>query len=307
MAGSNPFPSPVNATPAPSPDPDGSALPWRGPGEDRPDLPLPPGRLPLFHRGQLRKNWRYVGFYGEDVMLCAAVVQLGIFNHTFWSVWDRGAGEGEGRTFEHTRLRPGGPEVVLDGSRVEIRTAGVRANLFFGESEPIEVISPSGRGWGWTRKRAGVPVTGTIEAGGRSFDVDGFGVDDQSAGFHARHTAWFWTAGIGVAADGRALAWNLTEGINDSPSRSERAVWVDGEPYEPAPVGFVGLEAVRFAGETGEPGLRFESGGAERRRKDNFGLIRSRYTHRFGTFTGHLDGIELASAAGVMEEHDVFW
>lgn len=56
-----------------------------------------------------------------------------------------------------------------------------------------------------------------------------------------------------------------------------------------------------------EEGLEFEFGGAERERHDNFGLIRSDYLHRFGTFTGHLDGIELASAAGVMEDHDVAW
>lgn len=305
MAVSNPFPPTSNGSSDPAPnrtDP----LAWRGPGEGRPDLPLPPERPPLFHRGQLRKRWRYIGFYGEEAMLCAAVAWLGPFKQTFWSVWDRGAG----RLFEHTRLRPGNPEVILDGPRAVIRAGKVRAELRFGESEPIEVVSPSGRGWAWTRKRAGVPVSGRIEAGGRVFEVDGFGVDDQSAGFHARHTAWFWSAGIGVAADGRALGWNLTEGINDAPTLSERAIWVDGVPREPAPVRFEGLESVAFAEalERGDDAaLKFEYGGAERRRNDNFGLIRSRYVHRFGTFTGHLDGIELASAAGVMEEHDVHW
>lgn len=284
-----------------------AALPWRGSEKDRPDLPVPPARQPLLHKGLMRKRWRYVGYYGDDVMLCAAVVGIGVFNHTFWSVWDRKANDGEGRVFEHTRLRPGKPEVRLDGPSVEIRAGGVRADLTFGESEAIEVASPSGRGWGWTRKSAGVPLSGRIEAGGRTFEVDGFGVDDQSAGFHARHTAWFWSAGIGTAADGSALGWNLVEGVNDSPTRSERTIWVDGVPREPAPVSFDGLEAVRFEGDTGEPGLKFEFGGAERRRRDNFGLIRSHYVHRFGTFTGFLDGVELATGAGVMEEHDVVW
>ncbi len=263
--------------------------------------------MPLLHRGQMRKVWRYVGFYGEDVMLCAATVRIAAFSHTFWSVWDRTADEGRGRAFEHTKLRPGSPEVVLDGPKVSIRSAEVKADLHFGEMEPIEVVSPSGRSWGWTRKRAGVPVTGRIEAAGKSFEVDGFGVDDESAGFQARHTAWFWSAGIGVAADGRALGWNLTEGINDSPVNSERAVWLDGVPYEPAPVEFSGLDSVRFQGDSDGPGLRFNFGGAERSRHDNFGLIRSRYVHRFGEFSGHLDGIELASAAGVMEEHNAVW
>ncbi len=303
MAGTIPSAASANQPEVPA----GGPLSWRGPGEGRPDLPLPPARLPLFQGRQARKVWRYVGFYGDEVMLCAAVVRIGIFDHTFWSVWDRTADRGESRVFEHTRLRPGRPEVVLDGPRVQIRTDEVKADLRFGESEPIEVVSPSGRAWGWTRKRAGVPVNGTIEAAGKVFKVDGFGVDDESAGFHARQTAWFWSAGIGIAADGRALGWNLTEGINDAPVRSERAVWVDGVPHEPAPVRFDGLEAVSFEGDVDGPGLRFNSGGAERRRRDNFGLIRSNYVHRFGTFTGRLDGMEIASAAGVMEEHDAVW
>ncbi len=259
--------------------------------------------MPLLQRGVMRKKWRYVGFYGEEVMLCAGIALVGPFRHTFWSVWDRGSG----RAFEHTKLRPGRPEVVLDGPRVEIRAGGVRADLTFGESEPIEVVGPSGRGWGWTRKRAGVPVRGRIEAAGRSFEVDGFGVDDESAGYHARRVSWSWSAGIGTAADGRAVAWNLVEGINDPPSKSERAIWVEGVPREPAPVAFDGLDAVRFESDAEEDGLRFEFGGAERRRGDNFGLIRSDYVHRFGTFAGRLDGIELAAGAGVMEEHRVVW
>jgi len=303
MAGTIPSASPV----APPGDSSDRPLPWRGSAEDRPDLPIPPARQPLLHKGLMRKRWRYVGFYGEEVMLCAGVVRIGPFSHTFWSVWDRTADDGAGRVHEHTRLRPGGPEVVLDGSRIEIRIDRVRASLHFGECEPIEVVSPSGRGWGWTRKRAGVPVTGEIEADGRRFEVSGFGVDDQSAGYHARHTAWFWSAGVGTSTDGRALGWNLVEGINDSEVNSERAIWVDGVPHEPGPVRFKGLKAVFFDGETGEPGLNFEFGGAERRRHDRFGLIRSEYVHRFGTFSGRLDGIDLDSATGVMEEHEVVW
>ena len=251
----------------------------------------------------MRKRWRYVGFYGDELMLCAGIARIGPFSHTFWSVWDRN----EGKEWEHTRLKPGGPEVVLDGPVVEIRTGNVKAALRFGESEPIEVISPSGRGWGWTRKRAGVPVSGRVILDGRIIEVDGFGVDDESAGYHAHHTAWFWAAGIGTAADGRALGWNLVDGINDSPTMSERAIWVDGDPYEPAPVEFEGLDAVRFAGDGEKAGLRFEFGGAERIRKNNFGLIRSDYIHRFGSFAGSLDGIELATGSGVMEEHSVVW
>jgi hypothetical protein len=278
-----------------------SDIPWRGPGDDRPALPLPPDPMPLRHDGGLRKRWRYVGFYGEDLMLCAARAEVGPFGQCFWVIWDRE----RGCELAHTALRPGSREVTLDGPRLLIDAAGLHAELRLGEARSIESICPSGvgDGWGWTRKRAGVPISGHIEVPGRRVRIEGFGVDDESAGYQARHTSWHWSAGVGTAIDGRTLAWNLVEGINDPPARSERAVWVDGVPHEPAPVAFDGLDAVRF--DNGDR-LAFE-GGAERARDDNFGLIRSTYRHRFGTFSGVLDGIDLATGRGVMESHTALW
>jgi len=274
-------------------------IPWRGPGPGRPDLPLPPGPMPLWRDGGLRKRWRYVGFYGEGLMLCAARAEVGPTGQCFWALWDRE----EGRELDHTSLRPGSREVVLDGPRLKIDAPGLHAALHLGDASPIESICPSGDGWGWTRKRAGVPMTGRVELPGRRIDLDGFGVDDESAGYQARHTSWHWSAGVGTAADGRALAWNLVEGINDPPEGSERAVWVDGVAHEPAPVSFDGLDAVGFAEGSR---LDFEPG-AERSRDDNFLLVRSTYRHRFGTFTGRLDGIELSEGRGVMESHTALW
>jgi hypothetical protein len=255
--------------------------------------------MPLRRDGNLRKRWRYVGFYGETLMLCAARAEVGPTGQAFWVLWDRERGHELARTV----LRPGSREVVLDGPRLLIDAPGLHADLRLGEAEPIESICPSGSGWGWTRKRAGVPIEGTVEVPGRRLKVEGFGVDDESAGYQARHTSWLWSAGVGTAADGRAVAWNLVEGINDPPEMSERAVWIDGTPHEPAPVTFQGLDAVAFA-----DGSRLDfEGGAERVRDDNFLLIRSTYRHRFGTFTGSLDGLDLASGFGVMESHTALW
>ncbi|MGK2955998.1 MAG: DUF2804 family protein [Solirubrobacterales bacterium] len=276
-------------------------LPWRGPGEGRPDLPIPPGPMPIFRHGVMRKKWRYVGFYGDDVMLCAAQILIGPFRNCFWSLWDRRTGE----VMEHTQIKPGSPEVRMEGNYVELSADGLRASLVLGHAEPIESICPSGRGWGWTRKRAGVPMAGKVKAGGRTWQIDGLGVDDESAGYQARRTAWSWSAGIGVAADGRNLGWNLVSGINDTLVNSERAIWVDGIPIEPEPVVFEGLDGIRFR-EGGRLDFNFD-GIAERHRNDNFGLIKSDYLHRFGTFKGQLDDIELESAAGVMEEHAAVW
>ncbi len=277
----------------------GATIPWRGPGEDRPRLPLPPGPMPLRRHGESRKRWRYVGLFAEELMLCAARAEVGPTAQSFWVLLDRR----EGVQKAHATLRPGSREVRLEGPSLEIDADGLRARLRLGEAEPIETICPSGeRSWAWTRKRAGVPIEGTVEMPGRRLRVSGFGVDDESAGYHARHTRWHWSAGVGTAADGRAVAWNLVEGVNDPPQNSERAIWVDGTPHEPPTSHFDGLDAV----EIGDGRLDFAAE-SDHRRDENFGIVRSRYRHRFGSFSGRLGELELASGLGVMERHDALW
>jgi Protein of unknown function (DUF2804) len=258
-----------------------------------------PASLRLFDRGQLRKRWRYVGVFAEELMLCAARAEVGPLTQSFWVLLDRGTGQ----QWAHTALRPGSREVALEGPRLEIDGPGLRASLRLGEVAPVETTCPSGRAQAWTRKRVGMPVEGTVEVPGRRWEVAGHGVDDESAGHHQRHTSWRWSAGVGNSTDGRPVAWNLVEGINDPPSGSERAIWIDGEPAEPPPVRFRGTDAVDLG--NGER-LDFtpESGHAS---DENFLLIRSRYRHSFGSFGGSLGGVQLAAGLGVMEEHDARW
>ena len=45
------------------------SLPWRETEGTRPNLPLPPGSMPLRLAGTWRKRWRYVGAFGENVMM----------------------------------------------------------------------------------------------------------------------------------------------------------------------------------------------------------------------------------------------
>jgi hypothetical protein len=255
--------------------------------------------MPLRAHGQNRKRWRYVGVFGPELMLCAARAQVGPFRQSFWVLWDR-AGQ---RRYDHTSLRPGSREVRMDGGRIEIEAREVRASLTLGERAPIEATCSSGSGWAWTRKRAGVPVLGTIAAGDRSWEIDALAVDDESAGYHQRHTSWLWSAGVGSAADGRTVAWNLVEGINDPAEGSERAIWVEGEPFEPRPVSFRALDGIEFA-DGGSLGFQPE---CEQARSDTLLLIRSRYRLRFGSFSGALEGLPLAEGLGVMEEHDAHW
>jgi hypothetical protein len=274
-------------------------VPYRGDGTDRPvDL----ARMPLVLHGRPRKRWRYVGVFGERLMLCAGVVQVGPVGQTFWAVWDR-----ERRALhERTRLgRAGRRAVALPAGAVRVRDGAVRAELVVEPGRAVETVSPAGPAWMWTRKQGGVRVHGTVEVGGRRIDVDAPGCVDDSAGYHPRETAWAWSAGAGSAEDGRAIAWNLVEGIHDARVRSERTVWLDGEPVEVAPVAFAeDLSGVAFA--SGEA-LGFAAE-ATRRRTDDLGVLRSDYVQPFGAFTGTLPGdLRLAAGRGVMERHRARW
>jgi hypothetical protein len=181
----------------------------------------------------------------------------------------------------------------------------VRVDLAFDPGAPVEVVSPHGAEYVWTRKQGGVRARGVVRLGGHERRIDARAVVDESAGYHARETAWAWSAGVGESADGRPVAWNLVDGIHDDPEVSERTVWLDGEPHEPGPVRFApGLDAID--GPDGEA-LRFEHQ-AERRRDDNLLVVRSAYRQPFGRFSGTLPGgVALAEGWGVMERHDVRW
>ena len=259
---------------------------WRGPGPGRPGVPLPPAAMPAWRDRRPLKRWTWVGAFGEEVMLCAAVARVGPATAAWWAVWDRRA-----RRFEERSLRRRAG-IVASPSRVEV--PGVLA-LEVGDGAPVEVVSPHGGSYAWTRKRGGVRVRGT--ALGR--EVDAPGIVDESAGYHARRTAWRWSAGVGVLASGAEVAWNLVTGLHDGAQASERTVWVDGEPRQVAPVAFDGLERV--------DGLRFAPE-VTRARRENLLLVASDYEAPFGTFAGELPGAgPLREGFGVMERHAARW
>ena len=255
----------------------------------------------MLRRGRPLKRWRYVGFYGPAVMLCAGDVRVGPLHQQFWAVAERGR-----PLRERTALRSAG--VAFEGSRTSVRSEGVELSLVAEESGGVETTHPSGRhGYVWTRKQAGVPMRGSLVLHGRSLALEGFGAIDETAGYHARHTAWRWSAGIGRSAGGERVAWNLVEGVNDAPEGSERAIWVDGRPWEPGPVRFAeDLSAIDF---TEGARLEFEEWpGATREDHTNALLLRSDYRQPFGSFSGELPGgLRLAEGFGVMEAHAALW
>jgi hypothetical protein len=258
--------------------------------------------MPLFRGTRPLKRWRYVGVFGEQFMVCAASIHVGPARQTFWAVFERAGGA----MVERTRLIPRRGALDLTPGRLRLHDDAVLLDLTFEEDAGIEAVCPDGGSYVWTRKQAGIRAHGTLVLGARPpLAIDALAVIDDTAGYHARATEWHWAAGIGSAPDGTPLAFNLVQGINDPPTGSERAVWVDGIPREAPPVSF--SADLRSISSTGSSELRFVPE-VERRRKDNMLLVRSDYRAPFGSFSGILPGdIPVAHALGVVEHHRARW
>ena len=271
------------------------ALPYRGDGSDRPaGLALPPGPMPRRVGTRPLKRWRYVGVYGPELMLCAGTVHVAGVPQTFWAVWDR---EGH-RLWERTVLRRG--RVALPDGAVRVADREVSVDLVLEPAgDPVEVVS-----------RHGAPTSGRASRRSARRDSSRWraarwrstrrGLIDETAGYHARRTAWEWSAG--PASPRPASRWCGTS----SPACTTRLASASARcgstarHREVGPVAFAeGLDTV------GD--LRF-SPEAERVRRDDLLLIASDYRQPFGTFAGTLpDGTELASGHGVMERHRARW
>ena len=233
-----------------------------------------------------------MGLYTGELMACVGDARVGPLPQRWW-----GVALPDGRLWERTTVGRGG--VRLEGSRVRVETSSVSIDLELEESEGLDVVSPHGESWIWTRKQALVPAGGTIVLEGRRFEIDDVVFIDDSAGYHAHRTAWRWSAGHGRLEDGRPVGWNLVTGVHDG-DPSERTVWVDGEPHE--------VESVEFADDLSSVGdMKFHAW-SERVDRTNLLLFRNDYRQPFGTFSGKLPGgLPLAEGYGVMEEHDVRW
>ncbi len=277
-------------------------------GAPAPAMSLLDGTRPL-------KRWRWVGIFSEQLMACAALVQVGLARQSFWALHLRGSDE---TLRERTRMFPRRSEVQLTMGRparsgpparlgrVVINDRGVALDVTLEEEAGFQCICPHGTGRVWTRKQAGIAAAGTLALdGGPAREIRALAVIDDTSGHHARVTEWSWSAGVGRGTAGQALAWNLVSGVNDPPEGSERAVWIDGVPAEAPPVSF-SRELTRIDAQDGSE-LRF-SAEAQRSRRENLLIVRSDYRAPFGTFSGTLPGgIDLAEGFGVVEHHRARW
>jgi hypothetical protein len=258
--------------------------------------------MPLFRGRRPLKRWRYVGVFCEELMLCAARVQVGPAHQSFWAVLTREDSRLRERT--HTFMRRGA--IQLERGRLRVHDGPVQIDLALEEDAGWEATCPHGAQFVWTRKQAGIAASGSVSVNGAAArPIEALAIVDDTAGYHARVTEWRWAAGVGVDPTGAPLAFNLVEGVNDPPSGSERAVWVQGVPQEVPPVSFAS-DLTEIRAQDGSK-LNFAPE-AQRRRRENLLLVRSDYQAPFGTFSGTLPGgVELANGLGVVEHHRARW
>ncbi len=249
--------------------------------------------------GRLLKRWRYVSIWSRDIWLCAASVQVGPARQEFWAVWDRI----RRRLWERTRLYP--RCVRLSRGRVLVRDGEIRIDIVLEENEGFQVVSPSGPAYTWTRKQCGIRAHGSVWVQSEMLPVEAIALVDDNAGYHPRHTTWWWSGGDRMDTRDRAVAWSVIVGLNDSPVNSERTLWIEGVPHELGPVEFASdLSSVELS----DGGRLVFHEEAARERRENLLLLRSSYRQPFGSYSGSLPrGTTLREAYGVMEHHEAVW
>src|SRR4051794_25560688 len=182
-------------------------LRWDAAGAPPDALPVavPPARLAPLRGGRPLKRWRYVAAFSQELMLCAATAAVGPARSSWWAVWDRRAAS----LHEHTRLA--GPALVRFGAggRLRRRGRGRAIDLVVDEGDGVESLNAHGSGYVWTRKQAARAARGRVLVDGRVLAIDGLAVVDDTAGYHARATEWWWSAGVGRDAGGAAVGWNV--------------------------------------------------------------------------------------------------
>jgi hypothetical protein len=286
------------------------------------------------------KHWEYLGICNTDIIFGIAIVRLGYMCNLFAYLFERQ----NARLSEFNVLTPGGNAAIFDGnSRIGSVTfnsgnTGVRMtsdpetitvsgsiqgalsiNLSFDRNEdPLVCLTRVGlKGFNYTHKQAGIPVSGTIQHKGALWHIpkdQSVGVLDYTLGYLARHTFWNWASGGGLDMAGNRIGFNLVQGINET-GFTENAFWINGRLVKTDSVDFRYddldlLKPWHIQSNDGRVSLRFFPEG-KRSANINAGLVVSKFHQPFGRFEGVLrDGDQvrqLQNAVGFTEEHYAKW
>lgn len=311
-------------------------------------------RPSLARRFLRQKRWHYTLVATPEVAVLSAVVDLGYTANAFCCAVDLK----ERRVLaDESFLSPPGPWVKVgdrpndgldarfrspgatlgakaQGSRytleVEVSRMRARAEHPFvwrgtldaqGAPPAVTVIAPTEHaGVNVTQKSGALEASGTLEAGGRRYALDGgVGGMDYTQGLLARKTTWRWAFAQGRLPDGAPFGLNLVEGFNEaSADANENAAFVGG-----ATPRMFSLARARFTfdkerylapwkveTEDGAVQLTFTPIHVHHELRD-YKVIRSKFVQVVGLFEGTVrvgdQSLILSSLAGVTEDQDVLW
>src|SRR5215207_441133 len=115
--------------------------------------------MPPLKRGRPLKRWRYVALYRPDFMLCVGDARVAGVPQRWWAL-----------ALPDGSLVEGRRGIEIGAGRAVVR--GV-LDLELDEGDGVEILSPHGRSYIWTRKHAPVQVRGRVTLGGRTWELDG--------------------------------------------------------------------------------------------------------------------------------------
>lgn len=304
------------------------------------------GRASRFSSWVGFKQFQYFGVISDELMFGCALAHLRHVAIAFAYVWE----PGRGMVVEHSSRAPlgYGADLTTSPVRGESRfrfgrlhtTFGyedaprrksidlslgkeLRVDASFDESavgfEPMSICTRIGRnGWVYAHKVAGVPVRGTVECGGRGFDLEKLGAfahHDFSGGYMRRETFWNWACLSGRSSDGSEVGLNVSCGVNET-SFSENCLWVDGKLTRVGLCHFEydwdrPLEPWRVTSQDGAIELSFRAEGKHEERLQ-LGLIASDFKQIFGVFSGVIrlpDGrsVPVDGIRGFVEDQYAKW
>jgi len=299
------------------------------------DLRAPYARK-FLSRKLIEKKWIYTLVATPELFLCLAIIDAGPIHSCFLGLFDRAQKKliadinvvlpglfarvsDQPSSLFATLSAPGthaSIEKLGAGAQVHVRIGDTTVDLRLDSiAEPLPVSACADLGdarFDFTQKRAGLTAHGTVVHARRSFRVEGGRAGlDFTHGFLQRKTAWRWAFGMGEA-QGRKLAFNLSEGFLKT--GSENILFLDGEPLSLGPVHF------SFDSKNSSAPWNIRGDGLELvftpegNRSQNVWtpLMSSRYVQPFGAFAGHLTTpsgsvLTLAGIDGVTEDHAAKW
>jgi hypothetical protein len=308
-------------------------------------------RLPLARRFLRQKRWHYTLVTTPKVAVLGAVVDLGytanafccavdleerrvLADESFLSLpgpWAK-VGDRPNDGLE-ARFRTPGASLSAKGEdgrlALEVEVSKLRARgahpfrwqgaLATREGPPpLTVVAPTEHaGVNVTQKTGAFSAQGTLEAGGRTYPLEGgVGGADYTQGLLARRTTWRWGFAQGRLADGTPLGLNLVEGFNDADAQvNENAAFV-GQRLIPLARARFTFDKDRYLSpwnlctEDGALSLTFTPLHVHHELRD-YKVIKSKFVQVVGLFHGSLrvDGREerLEALPGVTEDQDVLW